>query len=88
MTMTCWKTLLTKAMQCHNETFSDIVANTMSDKEMTKKFDDNFGRVNGCPFTVWTSTRVYFPVQYDGAEKVSSISRNPDGKATDHVGGG
>jgi hypothetical protein len=31
---------------------------------------------------------VYFPACYDGAEWVGSVSRNPDGKATRHQGGG
>ena len=47
---------------------------------------DNIGS-EGKPFTIWTANTVYFPVVYDGAEWVGSVSRNPDGKPTDHQGG-
>ena len=83
-----WRFLLTNAMAEHGESLSDIVANTMSEKEMDKEFYGGFGGTEGCPFTVWTKNRVYFPVVYDGSEWVDSVSRNPDGKPTNHMGGG
>lgn len=55
--------------------------------DMTRKFDAGYGTSEGCPFTVWTKTRVYFPIVYDGAEWVGSVARNPDGNATGHFGG-
>ena len=48
--------------------------------------DAGFGIENGPPFTVWTFERVYFPVVYDGAESVRSVSRDPNRVATKHVG--
>ena len=54
---------------------------------MLCKFGNGFGAHEGIPFTMWTKKRVYFPVEYDGAEWVSSVSRNPDGEPTGHVGG-
>jgi hypothetical protein len=83
-----WRRLLTEAMAEHGETLSDVVANTMTDEQMDVKFDDGFGGTKGIPFTVWTGRRVYFPAEYDGSEWVASVSRNPDGEATDHIGGG
>ncbi len=55
---------------------------------MARMFDAGYGGTEGAHFTVWTSKRVYFPVQYDGAEWCASVSREPDGVATEHVGGG
>jgi len=86
--MESWKTFLEEAMADHNETFEDIVSNTMTDEEMEKEFDSGYGGEEGIPFTVWTKSRVYFPACYDGAEWAESVSRDPDGIPTAHVGGG
>jgi len=86
--MTTWKELLEAAMQERGETFDNIVANTLSDVDMNDEFDDGFGGINGCPFTVWTNNTVYFPVHHSGSEWVGSVSRHPDGKPTQHQGGG
>lgn len=82
-----WKTLLVEAMEKRGETLTDIESNTMSEDEMLKEFDCGFGGSNGIPFTVWTKNAVYFPAVYDGAEWVDSVSRNPDGEPTQHIGG-
>lgn len=50
-------------------------------------FDDDFGTIEGESFTIWTKKRVYFPVTYDGSEWAASVSRFPDGKSTEHIGG-
>lgn len=73
-------------MRTHHETLTDAVALTISDDELGREFDSGFGLVEGCPFTVWTARRVYFPTVYDGAERCSSVSRHPDGIPTGHVG--
>jgi len=86
--MATWAGLLTKDMGAHGESLADIVSNTMDDDEMEKEFNGGHGGTEGVPFTVWTQNRVYFPVCYDGAEWVGSVSRNPDGKPTGHHGGG
>ena len=83
-----WKEMLSEAMKRRDETFSDIEENTMTEEEMNREFDTDYGAVEGCPFTVWTKNTVYFPICYDGAESVGMVSRNPDGKATNHQGGG
>lgn len=82
--MTNWRSLLVKTLTSNGETLSDVVSNTMTDAEMLTEFYDGFG---GIPFTVWTSTSVYFPLCYDGSEWVGWVSRNPDGKPTYHQGG-
>lgn len=85
--LTNWKAQLSLALKERGESWADIEANTMSEAEMAKKFDAGFGGTNGCPFTVWTKNTVYFPIRYDGAEWVGSVSRNPDGEPTAHQGG-
>lgn len=55
--------------------------------EMDRKFDSGYGGEEGAHFTVWTAKRVYFPAGYDGSEWCGSVSRDPDGAPTAHVGG-
>lgn len=54
--------------------------------DLDAKFNIGFGNVEGCAYTVWTQTRVYFPLVYDGAEGCGSVARNPDGIPTRHLG--
>ena len=72
--MSTWRQKLTVALEHRGETWDQIESITLN--------------VEGYPFTVWTAKRVYFPWCYDGSEGVASVSRHPDGVATDHVGGG
>lgn len=85
---TCWKKLIENEMKERNETFADLESCTLSSAQLTAGFNSDFGAVQGVPFTAWTAKTVYFPVCYDGAEWVGSVSRHPDGKATEHIGGG
>ena len=85
--MTNWKELIQEEMKNHNETFEDVVECTLTEEGLQLSFNDGFGGSEGTPFTLWTTHRVYFPVVYDGAEWVGSVSRNPDGKPTSHLGG-
>ena len=84
---TTWKKRITNEMKAFGEEWGDIVSTTMSVKQANAKFDDGFGGVNGIEFTVWTSSRVYFPACCNGSEWVESVSRNPDSKPTEHIGG-
>ena len=86
--MTSWRSLITKELENQNETWVDVVSCTLLEKELDEEFDAGFGGVEGKPFTLWTHDRVYFPVCYDGAEWVASVSRLPDAVSTSHVGGG
>lgn len=85
--MTNWKKLIQAEMETQEETFENMVKCTLADEELMVEFCDGFGCKEGAPFTLWTINRVYFPVVYDGAEWVGSVSRNPDGKPTYHLGG-
>ena len=87
--MTTWKEQIQIEMELYGESLSDIVSSTMSADEMNKEFDNSMNAVlEGIPFTIWTTNRVYFPVCYDTGEWCNSVARNPDGKPTSHVGGG
>ena len=85
--MTSWRTMITEEMAKHGETWNDVVACTLTEKELDRQFDDDYGAAKGKWFTLWTTHRVYFPAVYDGLEWCDSVSRNPDGKPTGHVGG-
>jgi hypothetical protein len=85
--MSTWRQLITERLSDFSEDWLDVVACTLDDAGLDLEFDDGFGNEEGSTFTVWTATRVYFPATYDGNEWVASVSRHPDGKPTEHVGG-
>lgn len=88
MAKTCWKELIEEAMSEKGEGWSDVVSIAPLDLDLHAEFYDGYGSADGAPFTVWTEKRVYFPACYDGSEWCASVSRNPDGEPTHHVGGG
>lgn len=79
---------ISREMRKRRDAWKNVVSCTLTDAELDVDFDDDFGGNDGRPFTLWTAGRVYFPVTYDGSEWVESVSREPDGKPTKHVGGG
>jgi hypothetical protein len=85
--LTSWRELLIEAFKEASDGWTEIESTTLSEEDLDKKFDSGFGGSEGIPFTVWTKTKVYFPIVYDGAEWVGWVSRNPDGKPTRHMGG-
>ena len=85
--MSTWRQLIGDCLKASKESWSDVVSNTLSEKDLDVKFDSGYGGSEGKNFTMWTAKRVYFPVVYDGAEWVASVSRDPDGEPTGHVGG-
>lgn len=87
MSKTNWKTLLSAAMSRRGESLADLKSCTLTLAELMQEFDPGYGRVEGMPFTAWTTKTVYFPICYDGAESIGSVSRNPDNIPTLHQGG-
>lgn len=83
---TCWSDLIRAAMDLCND--SELIAGTLSDKELDEEFDAGYGFTEGKPFTAWSATHVYFPANYDGKEWVASVPRDPCGFSTPHIGGG
>lgn len=85
MTETTWRKLISNEMVQNGDLWENVVSCTLSDSDLDKAFDAGYGLVEGQPFTIWTRTHVYFPASHGGAEWATSVSRNPDGKPTDHV---
>ena len=83
MTMT-WRELISEEMKMYSETWTDVES-TVGSEDFDRWFDDGYGLTEGTPFTIWTAKRVYFPACYDGAEWCASVSRNPNGIATQHI---
>lgn len=84
MSYATWEQLLREACEFQGEDFDSLVT-TLSKQEMRRSFDRGFGGAEGVPFTAWSPTRVYFPTEYDGAEGVRSVPRNPCDEETEHV---
>ncbi len=84
---TNWKELIELAMEHVGETWEDVEAMTLTEEELTREFDSGYGAPEGCPFTVWSKKRVYFPACYSGSEWATSVARHPDGEVTYHIGG-
>ena len=102
-TTTTWRAEIAEALADNGETESDIIETVVGTYEkydpetrrylalpgsLDMPFDSGYGGINGCTFTVWTEKYVYFPACYDGSEWVASVARDPDGVATEHIGGG
>lgn len=86
--MTKWRDKITDEMRRHKDNWQNVVSMHPEEENwLDYLFDDDFGSIEGESFTVWTKKRVYFPVTYDGSEWVGSVSRTPDGKSTEHIGG-
>lgn len=86
--MTTWRKLITQALKHNKESWDDVVAIVPKDEKwLDFLFDDDYNDIQGQSFTLWTKSRVYFPATFDGGEWVESVSRNPDDKATVHIGG-
>ena len=85
---TNWREMIIGEFIENNDSFANIESSTMTDQEMNEEFDNGYGGTEGKPFTLWTKEFVYFPICYDGAEWVGSVSRNPNGRPTEHKGGG
>ena len=78
---TSWTTELNIAMKD-----DDVLLHcTLSKKERDKPFDSGFGGVEGEPFTAWSEEWVYFPTEYDGAERVARVRRHPCNIPTEHI---
>ena len=80
--------MLEDALKKRGEALADLEANTLTEADMVKEFDSGYGDIEGVPFTAWTAKTVYFPICYDDTEWVVSVARHPDGKPTEHQGGG
>ena len=44
--MTSWRTMITEEMTNQGETWNDVVACTLTEKELDRKFDNDYGAAN------------------------------------------
>ena len=85
--MTTWRKLLEYAFEDYNDSFDNVIDFALSNKDwLDYYFDDYSKKIEGTPFTIWTKTRVYFPIIIDNVESVGSVARYPDGMANYHFG--
>ena len=80
--MTTWRELFTKALGQHGESFGDVISASITDAEFGVDLCN--GGLEGVElrmkeFAVYTSERVYYPVECmdSNALSVDSQSRNP-----------
>jgi len=81
-----WNEMLREAFENTGDDFIKMKT-TLTEEELSRKFDTGYGGHNGNPFTAWGKKFVYFPVVYDGAEWVGWAPRNICKIKTNHVGG-
>lgn len=84
---TTWRIVFQEAFKKTGDNFIDLEIAIEPDG-LDKEFYSGFGSNDGPSFTAWSANYVYFPVNYDGAEWVGFVARNPNGVATEHIGGG
>lgn len=84
--MTTWRYEFDTARNLEADS-SPIVAVAPNQDVLNVEFDAGYGSSNGPEVLIWTETRVYFPVVYDGAEWLGSAPRNPTTEGQSHVGG-
>jgi hypothetical protein len=80
---TTWRKMLREVLP-EGET---IIHCTLTPKELDEQFDGGYGLTEGRPFTAWSENWVFFPIGYDGAEKVGKAPRNPCNIKMSHQGG-
>ena len=76
-------------MARHGDSFANVIGHALAEGgNLITEFADGYGGTEGCAFTLWTASRVYFPACHDGSEWVESVPRNPCDEPMRHVGGG
>jgi hypothetical protein len=87
MEITSWKILIEAEMKTRNDSFDNLIHCNINESELNNLFDRSHGTTNAMPFTLWTKKYVYFSVDYDGKESVSSVSRTPNGDKPKFING-
>ena len=74
--MTTWREELKEKFRVTGDSFEHLVI-TITDAELDREFDDDFGSAEGTPFTAWSDNYVYFSREYDGADYIDYVERHP-----------
>lgn len=99
MRTTTWRGMISREMESRGESFLDTEKCVVgqpphvhreedvipTEDWLDREFNCGYGSAEGHAFTLWTKNRVYFPTEYDGAEGVASVPRNPCDEVTCHV---
>lgn len=82
--MTTWRESFEQAFRKTGDAH-EVILYTPPLKEipMDAETDDEY-----VPFTAWSANYVYFPAGYDSSMWVDFVPRNPNGEATEYIGGG
>ena len=75
---TTWHTLITAELIAHGETWADVESCTLPDNELHQVFDAGYNGEPRIDLTLWTRKRVYFSLDYDGADSCGSVARHPN----------
>lgn len=77
---TTWRTQLQKLCQNTGDSLLDIQFECEDlDLLLDSEFDCGFGAAEGEPFVAWSQNWVYFSRDYDGADYIDCVPRNPKG---------
>lgn len=85
--MDTWRKILEEQRAEQGNDSTPIVAVSPDESVLDVEFDAGYGSSQGPEVLIWTESRVYFPVVYDGAEWLGSAPRNPIVGGQAHVGG-
>ena len=82
-----WRELLTDACEKTGDSIKDLTIQwgaptgsppSPGKRRLDVRFDNGFGAPMGRPFVAYSDSYVYFVTEYDGAEVVEYLPRNPD----------
>jgi hypothetical protein len=86
-TYVTWRELIQREMRKNDDSFDNVEFSISREENWLEiQFDSSYGYEEGVPFTLWTKSRVYFPVCYDGSEWCGSVPRNPCEQILGHIG--
>lgn len=72
-----WRKLISKEMQRNKDSWEKKILLHPENLDLDEVFDHGFGASKGKSFLLWTDDFVYFPIEYEGFETVSSAPRKP-----------
>jgi len=68
--------MLTEMFKNEGDSWERVEFCTISDAELDRKFDSEYGAQGATDFTLWTRDHVYRNAEYDGADYLFCLPRN------------
>ena len=76
--MTTWRKEFNELFKTTGDKMEDLTFDLAFDiKNLDRKFDGGFGYTDGDPFIAWSKNHVYFSREFDGADYIDYVPRNP-----------